>query len=438
MTQRIVHFFQKVKTNKMAMNYIWVFLGQNIGTVFSMLSLIITLRLISTLEYGSLVVIQTYSLLISNLFGFRTFNGLIKYVTESETNGDYLSAKQYVNTAFAMDVIAGVVAFVLGIILLNPIVELMEWDASMMKMVFYYLPIVIFLPIINGAPVGVLRKTNCFKHVNIVHAIVLGAQMFVLAILWVLKINCMVIVLLVFELTEVFESLALIGLAYVKLNSIEQYKGFQKAGIKKDVSFIKYNLFFGLTTAVDQILGNVSTLLINKFIGNFATAYIKVITRICGVISKLASPIGQIFYPELCEWVARKKYRKAYQVSMRFFVAISCTGIGVVVLMMLTYDWWIVLFDAAMIDTKWQSFLYFLYTIMSTSMICITQLTFAMNLVKKNLQLVTVFNVVYLILLIPAIKAYGIYGYLLLQLGQLLCVALGKTILLRRTVDKLE
>ena len=365
-------FLNKIKNSKLAMNYIWVLLGQNIGTVFSMLSLIVTLRVITTLEYGSLVVIQTYALLISNLFGFRTFNGLIKYVTDAENENDYQRAKKYINTAFCMDCLAGAVAFVLGIVLLEPIVKIMGWDSSTMEMVLYYFPLVLFLPILNGAPVGVLRKINCFKQVNMVHATVFGIQLVALVALWIFGSHSLLLVLLVYELTEILECLVLVYLAYKKLNGLEQYQGFAKAGIIRDMGFIKYNFMFGLTTAVDQILGNVSTLLIDKYVGTLATAYLKVITRICGVISKLTSPIGQIFYPELCEWIAQKNYKKAYRIAMKFFLIICGVGSVAVFLLFITYDWWIILFDAAMENAKWQSLLYLLYTEMSTSMICNT------------------------------------------------------------------
>ena len=99
MQKKIKAFYQKLFSNKLIKNYIWVLLGQNLGTIFSMVSLIITLRIISTYNYGSLVIIQTYAALISGIFGLRTFNGVIKFVTDAECEKDSIKMKQFINSA---------------------------------------------------------------------------------------------------------------------------------------------------------------------------------------------------------------------------------------------------------------------------------------------------------------------------------------------------
>lgn len=152
----------KLKRNKLIKNYIWVFLGQNTGAVFSMLSLIFTLRIISTYEYGSLVIIQTYCLLISNLFSLRTFNGVIKFVTDSEQRNDKQEIFQYINTGFFLDFMAGVISVIFGIILLSAITNLMGWDEDTVIYVNMYLPVVFFYPLLNGTSTGIMRKLGYF------------------------------------------------------------------------------------------------------------------------------------------------------------------------------------------------------------------------------------------------------------------------------------
>lgn len=430
--------FGNIKKSSMAMNYIWVFLGQNVATVFSMLSLIITLRIISAYEYGSLVIIQTYAMLIASLFGFRTFNGVIKYIADAEKDGQNKEIKQYVNCGFIMDAISGILAFIMGIVLLYPVTKLMEWDEGMLKNVFVYFPIVIILPLLNGTPVGILRKLNHFKQANILHAIVYGVQNAMLAVLWLLQSHSFEAVLIVYGLTEVIECIALLIYSIVLMQKQEEYADFWKVGISRDMQFIKYNIYFGITTAMDQLLGSVSTLLINKYMGNLATAYLKVITRIFSLFTKLTTPIGQIIYPGMCEWIAQKNYKRARNTSIKLFWSIIVGGMALASILFVTYDWWIVIFNSAMAGTKIQSLLYMVYTILSVSMICISQLVFALNLVRENLRVVAVFNILYIIALIPAITKMGIYGFLGLQILQLLLMAISKWILVHRRISQLS
>lgn len=202
------------------------------------------------------------------------------------------------------------------------------------------------------------------------------------------------------------------------------------------MEFLKYNIYYGLISTFDQLLGNVSTLLINRYIGNFATAYIKVITKICSIFTKLTNPISQIFYPELCEWIAKKKYKRAFRVSMKYFYMVAGTGVVLIGILTLTFDWWIAIFDASMASAKLQSMLYMVYVLLSVSIICINQLTLALDLVKHNLALVVIFDLLYLICLIPAIEEWDIYGYLMLQIIQLLCVVIGKYYFIKRKIRK--
>lgn len=426
----------KLKRNKLIKNYIWVFLGQNMGAVFSMLSLIFTLRIISTYEYGSLVIIQTYCLLISNLFSLRTFNGVIKFVTDSEQRNDKQGIFQYINTGFFLDFMAGVISVIFGIILLSAITNLMGWDEDTVKYVNMYLPVVFFYPLLNGTSTGIMRKLGYFFHVNLIHALVFGIQFLLIFLTWILKIGSFQLIIVEYVGIEILECICLLICSVAILQKNEEYQGFYKAGLSRDVEFLKYNIYYGLISTFDQLLGNVSTLLINRYIGNFATAYIKVITKICSIFTKLTNPISQIFYPELCEWIAKKKYKRAFRVSMKYFYTVAGTGVVLIGILTLTFDWWIAIFDASMASAKLQSMLYMVYVLLSVSIICINQLTLALDLVKHNLALVVIFDLLYLICLIPAIEEWDIYGYLMLQIIQLLCVIIGKYYFIKRKIRK--
>ena len=121
----MMRLLERIKNNKIIKNYIWVFTGQNLGTLFSMLTLIFTLKIISTYDYGSLVIIQTYCLLVSNLFSLRTFNGVIKHITDAEQTDDNIRICQYINTGFLLDLLSGTISIIFGILLLKPIAFLM-------------------------------------------------------------------------------------------------------------------------------------------------------------------------------------------------------------------------------------------------------------------------------------------------------------------------
>lgn len=438
MKNKMQALLKRMKSSSLIINYVWVFAGQNLGTLFSMLSLIVTLRIISAEDYGALVVIQTYAMLISNLFCLRTFNGVIKYVTDLEADGKEYAIKSYVKTAFMLDVLAGIVAFLMGLLLLKPVTALMGWEPQTVTWVNLYLPLVLFLPNLHGAAVGILRKLDKFKQVNLIHAAAFGMQLLLLSIVWVMKLNNFQLVLIIYTVAEVIECMGIAGFALTVLRKDEKYRAFWKARFVKDMSFIKFNIFYGLSGSFDQLLGNASTLLINKYVGNLSTAYLKVITRICSLLMKLTNPFSQIIYPELCKWISEKREKKALSFAFRYFLIVCGAGALIGLAMFGTYDWWILIFDAGMVSAKWQSVLYMVYTVLSMAIVCINQCVFALNLTKVNLYITMALNCAYIVALIPVIGMWGIYGYLFLQILQLLIFVVIKVIISRRKVRQLE
>lgn len=425
-------------SNRIIINYIWVFLGQNIGTVFSMVSMIITLRIISAYDYGALVIIQTYCLLISNLFCIRTFNGFIKFSTDAETNGDYIAIKKYVNTSILLDVGTGVIAYIAGFVLVRPITQLMDWDAEMVRYVSLYMPLCLFYPLLLGFPTGIMRKLNRFKDVNVIHAVTYGIQSIVLLITFLFKAGNLKIVVIEYAFTEILESIILLCYSIYIMQKNKNYRGFWKCGLCFNFAFLKYNISFGILSAFDQILGNVSTLLINKFVGNMATAYLKIITKVCGIISKVTNPIGQVIYPELCNWISEKKYKKALRVTFYYWLVVVALGTVMLTLLFTTYDIWIRVFDPGMTSARLQSMLYLLYSILSISFLCVHQLSYALSMMKENLILVIVFDLSYLLALIPVVRTWGIVGYLVLQIIQMLLVATLKSLLVAGKINSLD
>ena len=432
--QRIRALLEKLKTNRLVKDYIWVFLGQNIGSIFTMLSIIVTLKIICTEDYGALTVIQTYCLLISNVFALRTFNGIIKFSTEAEKSGDINETKKYINSAFLLDVIAGVIAFIAAFLLVKPVTAFMGWDPTTVRFVQLYIPAILFYPILNGAPTGIMRKTGHFKQVNIVHASVYGVQLLSLCGILIFGVRNFKVVLIDYAITEISETVIVSILALRVLQKDENYRGFWKSGFTKNRDFYTYNLYYGLMLSFDQILTNISTLLINKYVGNLVTAYLKIVTKICSLITKLTNPISQVFYPKLCEWISKKRYKKSLQICYAYMGSVLGVGCIIGLVLFSTYNLWIPIFDAEMTAAKLQSVLYFSYSLLGVSIICFHQLSLTLDMMRFNLVTVAVCDIVYLALLIPCIKQFGVNGYLLLQIAQLLCVFFMKYFMIRKKI----
>lgn len=179
-------------------------------------------------------------------------------------------------------------------------------------------------------------------------------------------------------------------------------------------------------------------MIINKYLGNYTTACLKVITRICSLLTKITNPIGQVIYPEICQWMSRGEYSRVFRLNRMYIALVTILGVIILGLVYVTYDYWIYIFDESMSSAKWQSILYLLFSIMSISIICIHQISFALNIMKQNLIITTVANVAYLLALVPAINQIGVYGFLILQIVQLVVVAFAKYSVVLYKIKKIK
>ena len=85
---------------------------------------------------------------------------------------------------------------------------------------------------------------------------------------------------------------------------------------------------------------------------------------------------------------------------------------------------------------KIQSLMYLAYSILSVAIVGYNQLVFAMNLMGKSLVLTMICDILYIVLLIPCIRAWDVFGYLGLQIVQLLIVFGVKCLFIRNELHR--
>ena len=83
MNKNIRTIKEKIMKNNLIKNFLLIFSGEGMSSIFSFLATIFIIGTIGSYKHGILVAVQTYTNLFYGLFSFKTFQSLIKYLSKA-------------------------------------------------------------------------------------------------------------------------------------------------------------------------------------------------------------------------------------------------------------------------------------------------------------------------------------------------------------------
>ena len=81
---KIKKIIDKISKRKLVKNFLLIFTGQGISSIFGLLATILIIKGIGSNKHGILIVVQSYASLFYGLFSFKTFQALIKYLAQAK------------------------------------------------------------------------------------------------------------------------------------------------------------------------------------------------------------------------------------------------------------------------------------------------------------------------------------------------------------------
>ena len=125
MREKIKNIKDRIFKSHLARNFLLIFSGEGISSVFGFLATIFIINAIGSYKHGILVAVQTYTNLFYGLFSFKTFQSLIKYLAKAERDNDHESEKIYIKWAVMLDAFCLVATLFFGVILKDVVINIM-------------------------------------------------------------------------------------------------------------------------------------------------------------------------------------------------------------------------------------------------------------------------------------------------------------------------
>lgn len=232
-------------------NDFWRKLFKNVMTVLvgncgsSVINFIITLIMVKSLgntNYGIFLVALQYMNLIDGVVNFQSWAGVIKYGSEAivEKRDDKLAA--IFKSGFIIDILTAILGMAVAIVILPVIVSFMKWNEELAVIAAIFSIEILFH--IEGTSIGVLRLFDKFNLTAIQSIISALAKLVLIGIYVLLGGKSLIVITILYMLTDVIKHLLLVFLALKVLNERMDIKRVFKSSIHVvDKSFLKYTVW---------------------------------------------------------------------------------------------------------------------------------------------------------------------------------------------------
>ncbi len=306
---RVLKEMYKKSINKILKSSSLLLSGNVISSILSLLVVSILTKNLSLEEYGIIVMVQAYIMLVDQLFNFQSWQALIKYSTEAIESNNTLKFIGYLQIGIFLDLLGSLIAFIASFILLSPLSFVLKIDYNLLSP--YMIFATVILTRIIGTPTALLRLSNSYKYFNYSLLLNWGLKLLLIAIIAFLNILSIYNVIIVFLVSEILSNLLLIyyGMKTLKkyqislLQIIPSWKTIYFA--KQNIRFLHFAFKTNMNSAVLGITRTIDELIVGALLSPAGAGIFKIIKLMGTIISKVLDPLYITFYPEINIYVAK-------------------------------------------------------------------------------------------------------------------------------------
>lgn len=292
-------------------------------------SLALTARALGVEEFGILVLITTYVMIIDKLVNFQSWQAVIKYGADAlEQNRDQ-DFKSLVKFGFMLDGATAILGTAIGTSAAWFVGHWRGWDEQLVLMAAIYSIVILFH--IQGTPTGLLRLFDKFNKVAYQHVIASFIKLFGVSIAFFSGAGLWAF-LVVWAIADILGNLILVYFASQELAQ-RKFHGILQSKLG-DISQKFSGLWgFALTTnfnsAIRMTSRELDIMIIAALLSPAAVGLYKIAKQFSLVIQKTIDPLYQSIFPELARLYAKGEITKFVCFGFRSSLLAGLFALGV-------------------------------------------------------------------------------------------------------------
>ena len=163
-------------------NFGVVIRGRGIAGVFSVMATGLMANALSPTEFGLVILLHTYIMVIRGALNFRTFEAVVRFGIPLNESGNEPGFRSLLRATMLIDIGFAVLASVVGILAAPLAGRFLHWDAQMATWASIYS--LFLLSTANGTPNGVLRVYDRFDALGIQFTVAPALRFVMVSIAW--------------------------------------------------------------------------------------------------------------------------------------------------------------------------------------------------------------------------------------------------------------
>ncbi len=389
-------------------NYTYLLTANIIASLIGIISLVITTHVLTVTNFGLLMLIQVYVMIVGQFVSFKTWQPVIKYGIDLLNESDLAGFTSLIQTAFKIDIVTAFIGFLLALGLAWPVFTVMDWDKGSFDILLIYCLTILLN--FSGPGMGILRIFDRFDLIAMQQILFQSVRCVCLVFCWKanLGLNAIIYSWVIPEILAYFflMSLGFYELRRQKIKLLIPVPIFSKQ--KEFFSFIIANNFDSSIRAVSR---NIDVLLIGFFAGQAQAGIYKLAIQLSGVITRFTDPIYQLLLPVFTELVSKGKKRELKEKMKKITLLSTSIFFAIYIIILLVGHPFIsFVFEPEYSSVYKIMCIYLIALGMATSCLTIVPFMHAMGLPKVCLKVQSKSTILYCIVLLPLAYYLGTTG----------------------------
>ncbi|MBT8058217.1 MAG: hypothetical protein KJO33_01400 [Gammaproteobacteria bacterium] len=281
-------------------NFGVVLRGKGIAAVFGAGAVALMANALSAREFGLVVLVHTYVMVVRGLLNFRTFEAVVRFGIPFWQNGETDRLRGLLRSTLVVDLVSALAALLIAMAAAPLASRMLQWEPGMASWAVIYSLVV--LATANGTPNGVLRLYDRFDALSVQYMVGPALRFFGVLAAWLVDAP-MIAFLAVWGLSFAAGHVYLFARGILELRAhteIRLWRGFRWRELRNPGDdFWKFIGVVYWQTNIDLLPKHVSTLLAGSLLGPAAAGLFRLAREFSTVLSQPATMLREVLFPDL-------------------------------------------------------------------------------------------------------------------------------------------
>ena len=281
-------------------NFGVVLRGRGIAAVFSVSAMGLMANALSATDFGLVVLVHTYIMVVRGALDFRTFDAIVRFGIPLNDSGDRAGLRSLLRSTMVIDLSSTLLATILAVAAAPLAGHFLHWDSQMMSWAAAYS--LVILATANGTPNGILRIYDRFDALSVQFTVGPALRFTMVAAAWALDAPKMVFLI-------AWGSAFAAGHVYMFVRGLIELRAHMNTGLWSDFSWREVRerggefwKFIGVVywqTNIDLLPKHVSVLLAGSLLGPASAGLFRLAREFSTVLTQPALMLREVLFPDL-------------------------------------------------------------------------------------------------------------------------------------------